>query len=557
MIAIAAIAALFVLFVWPWLARGRLSRAIDRGVELVATAESPDALRLALSEWDRLTGDAWRDNPEALVDKILRYNSLSDRRQRALLTYLVGVDYGDRPADWERWRDNRKRIAAGQQPRVGQKEAVKLELRWSAPIGLTASFTSILAIDRAIYVGSLGSAFDAADDPHDGVVRVDAQTGISELLFEPPERGPRDVVGLAAGTDLLVAACRNGWVYGIRPDGKLVWKEKAGRVVVGGPLMVDITRDDVADAIVAVDGQTLVCLNGSSGKGLWRSALPALGNARARRAGGVGLALGDVLADAGDELIATAGAGVYVVTAQNGRVRWQAEMPAESVGGPIVMADQPAAGPIGVGLDAGCVMWTLGVSGATPQVSRRWPLALRGAPTALGAPRLMNQGPNQPLTLVGCISDLGAAQPACVAGVALDQVMWRHAIEGEIRAAPAVANLNAERGAELIVASVQPGVGGAPRGALSVISRDGHLLRRADLEFGVETPPVVCDADGDGRLDVLIADESGMLHCFSTDGHGPVEWGLAGGDIRNSNNAAMAYSYGQAPTGYQWKWRPE
>jgi hypothetical protein len=51
--------------------------------------------------------------------------------------------------------------------------------------------------------------------------------------------------------------------------------------------------------------------------------------------------------------------------------------------------------------------------------------------------------------------------------------------------------------------------------------------------------------------------DAGYLYCFKTDGYGPVEWGLFGGDSHNTRNAACAYAYGQRLYGYQWKWRPE
>ncbi len=562
LVALAAVIGLGWLAARPLLARSKLSNAIQQGIDALASAESFEAEQAALADWEAQTAPTWRDRRDALIDRLLDRNPFQDRRTRALLRYVAGVDFGDRVQDWQRWREDREQLREGQPPQVSSKEAVRLQPRWTAPVGLTSSATLILPIDRAIYVGSQGAALDQADDLHDGIVRVDALTGISELVFEPPERGQRDVVGLAAGSEVVIAATRGGWVYAVQPDGKLLWKERAGRQVSGDVLTLDITRDNVADVVVPVDGATLVCLNGATGRGLWRTALPQLGSGavRGRRAGHATLvALGELLAEAGPELLATTQeGGVFVLSAQNGRIRWQGPLQVESLGGPICVGEHPAAGPLALLSDASCGLWTLSVSGAAPQIARRWSFAARGTQTTLTPPRFASLGPDQPTAFITCVVDRGSVEPAGVALVAWDQLAWRQALPGELRAAPAIANLNSERGSELLVASVIPSHAGGPaRGQISVLSRGGRLLKRVELEFGVEAAPVVFDVDGDGRLDVLVADQAGLLHCFATDGRGPVEWGLGGGDIRNARNARSAYSYGQTPVGYQWKWKPE
>jgi hypothetical protein len=63
--------------------------------------------------------------------------------------------------------------------------------------------------------------------------------------------------------------------------------------------------------------------------------------------------------------------------------------------------------------------------------------------------------------------------------------------------------------------------------------------------------------DGDGRLELLVADQAGWLCCFATERIGPVEWGLLGGDSHNTRNRQHAYSFGQVPAGAQWNWKPD
>jgi len=56
---------------------------------------------------------------------------------------------------------------------------------------------------------------------------------------------------------------------------------------------------------------------------------------------------------------------------------------------------------------------------------------------------------------------------------------------------------------------------------------------------------------------VLVADQSGILHCYGTERIGPVEWGLAGGDSHNTRNSENAYRFGQTPSGRQWHWNAQ
>ena len=67
----------------------------------------------------------------------------------------------------------------------------------------------------------------------------------------------------------------------------------------------------------------------------------------------------------------------------------------------------------------------------------------------------------------------------------------------------------------------------------------------------------MADVNGDGELELLIADQAGWLHCLATGQVGPVEWGLLGGDSHNTRNADNAFRYGQLPVGAQWNWQPD
>ncbi len=156
---------------------------------------------------------------------------------------------------------------------------------------------------------------------------------------------------------------------------------------------------------------------------------------------------------------------------------------------------------------------------------------------------------------------------------------WRLAVDGAIWGTPALADLNGDGKPEIVLSSIEPfgstSSGPQPRpargpdatsessgppgvrGVVSFISLAGQCLHRLVVDAPVECSAVVADLDGDQRLEVLVADQSGMLHCYRTAGYGPVEWGLFGGDSHNTRNYANAYAYGQTAHGFQWRWKPE
>jgi outer membrane protein assembly factor BamB len=566
-----ALTAALIALVW-YIRIWSVGAAVGRALVLLQSAQTGPQVDEAFAAWEAETHGRWRGREADVIDHVFANLDPTDAPVRALLACVSGADYGTRRADWDRWHADWKRRRDGKPPAVKSDEAVRLERAWEAPIGLTAWYTTILPIDGSIFVAGLGADTSGVDDPSDGLVRVDGITGAAALVFVPPDRGPRDILGLAAGADTLFLACRNGSVYSVAPTGELRWKTFVGGPIVSIPLAAEINADSVTDVAVVVQPDKVVALNGANGRTLWAAAAPPNTPRSDVRAAPVtaSLARGDLFPTGGDELLVSTTAGhVRVLALNDGAMRWKGAVEPGCYGGALLPHPETSPGRPALIVDGGGGIWSLLHAGRGLDAVLTRQLGARSVTAVVAAPRSLLSGAttdDAPVNaaapwLVTCSAGAADGPGGSVFALAGEAVRWRYTPGGVIWGTPAVADLNADRRSEVVVATLERAAadGASPelmRGGLYVLSQDGHLLRHAPLPAPVECSPVVSDVNGDGRLDVLVADRSGVLHCFSTRGYGPVEWGVYGGDARNARDARRAYAWGQAPHGHQWRWRP-
>jgi|GEM_PF-1497720 len=547
--------------VW-WVLRVRsLDWQIQRGLALLSPTCSVAEVRNALDAWERETAAHWSGRSEQLIKRLIERGDLTDRRVRQLLTRVSGADYGDRKKAWQQWFENRRRIRAGEKLKIAREDLVRLDLRWTARIGLTMWFSTLVPIDGQIYVASLGTDFDDPRDTADALVRVDGTTGESVVLFAaPPEhRGPRDMIGVAAGDGCLLAACYNGYVYCVAPSGQLLWSAHAGSPIVGAPLSYDVNGDGTSDAVVVTRAGKVVALSGKRGTTLWVTAL-AQSRSDDRDLLGATLAVGDLLSDAGRELVVTTRTGALEVLAvRTGKSLWRHTLAAGTLSGAVARGPDQAGPPAYVADWAGCV-WSLVRSGRALEAVPVAAPALRWDETLLAGVRTLSGAPGTLPLLVVCPTGDYAAGRGGVCALRADGVEWRLPLGGAVWGTPAVADLNGNGRVvipEVIATSFEPAADGGVDGVLTIVSSDGQCLRRVRVPAPLECSPLVADVDGDRLLEVLVADQGGVLYCFRTEGFGPVEWGQFGGDSHNTRNAANAYEYGQLPVGLQAAWKPK
>lgn len=561
-LAVAAILLLGAIGVWFKARDYRLEWVVRQGIHAISRSDAEADTERALLNWEQETGPYWWDRRRDLVRFIYRAYSLDDPRVRRLLVRVAGVDYGDRVEDWARWFKSLERTAETAAPiRAAAESRVELKPLWSAPVGLTTWSSSLIALDGEVFVPSLGARLLDEGDAADAVVRVDGRLGTAERIFEPPDAGTRDVVGLAAGDESLLVSCANGFVYRIARDGALLWRGRAGEAVVSTPLLANLNRDAELDAVVVNSLGRAVGLDGASGAVLWTTSVSRekqlpFGVAPAGTAAPGGspasLSAVDVMGSPEQEILAVTSAGdVRVLAARDGRLLWHRQLDAPLAGGAVLVRENREARPAAFAADLQGRLWRLRHGRDEPAFSSQGDLGIRGPVSPIAALRTI-VAPDGAVALVASTctpNDPGAGQIALLDGGA---VRWRFSVPGSLQATPAVADVNADGRAELVVAYANARGGGG----LLVLSATGHPLASRELNAPPASSPIVSDVNSDGLLDILVADQHGLLHCFETGHVGAIEWGSLGGDPRNTRDADNAYGFGQTPSGYQWKWRP-
>lgn len=540
--------------------RARVRWALDQGVALLGEIRPGEEQIVALDRWERLTDEAWQSDPDYLVSIAVSDGRQADPRVRALLARATGVDFGADERAWRRWQQNQRRLERGRPPRVPYRQRVRMKPAWTTPIGLTAWYSPILPIDGQIYIGSLGTQRGGQGDVADGVVRVDGQTGASTLIFQPEDGG--DVLGLAAGDECLFVALRDGALYAMDTDGEPRWRANAGAPLASIPLSVDINRNGTLDVIVVTQEAEVLAFSGVQGNTVWRRALAGAVVADAdspdRLDVRATLALMRRGADTPPCLLVTLAEGtIALLDPARGRITWQAHLGESAVAGAVTDGVGGTNGPRAYLGSVRERLWALASVDEAYEALPMWSLALQSTTAMMASPRLLRPEDDALPDLLACTAGVSGSAPGRLCRLDLDGVQWRAVPGGAIWATPAVADLNADGEAEAVVASIvwdgDPDV--LPRGRVTVFSADGHRLRQVELDAATETSPVVADVDADGKLEVLVADQRGILHCFKTERYGPVQWGLYAGDIQNTRDAWSAFSYGQVPAGLQWRWQ--
>lgn len=523
----------------------RLSRLIARGLELTPSrvlAEGGARLRA----WEAALSAAQRDE---VVRRLVARYPLGDARVRALLAHLSGCDFGDRGDDWNAWLREKASASADA---WATRNRVQLEPLWSAPVGLTSWFSTVIPIDGSVFVASLGGTLGERGDEADGVVRVDGATGQAVLIFRPADPGLRELVGLSAADDCLFVSCQNGYCYCVTPDGELIWKARVGPAATSPPLATDVNRDGLLDAVVMARGNRVVALSGVNGRTLWVTPLGEDGGGETvHRAG---LALAPEGGDAMEIIASTAGGAVARLDRRTGRRRGPLRSLNGDQRGAIVTCDPRhfAGLTLAAATRAGAV-WLFRTDGEDMEPVLGPTLALRPTVNVFATPRTLTA--RKPRLLLACVGSSGTASANSLCAFNEGGLVWRVPAPGNTWGSPAIADLDGDRRSDIVLAASERLGDGSRGGLVTVVSDQGRTLARYRHGAAVECSPVVADVDGDQRLELLICDDDGMMHCYATGAVGPVEWGTFGGDPHNTFNAENAYSYGQAPVRFQWHWR--
>ena len=397
-------------------------------------------------------------------------------------------------------------------------------LQWKTQIGVTTYRTNMLFHKGLIYIGSNGISRDNRNDKLDGVYAIDPKTGAVKATYKVPFAGDDDVTGISIADNKLFFGTDNYYFFCFDlASGQELWKYPLPYDVESTPATEDFNGDGVKDVSFSVEGYGFYALNGLDGSAIWQQDSISSHN------GNVPSLLIDVNGD-GVKDIVSAGRGSansdeidgfkmahygdyhFALNGKTGRLLWLRETGAGVHTAPfaftengqqrIVLLDCYGELQV-VDLMGNLLSRTgLGYGWFSSPVMTRDQHLLVGRYSMLYNDAVLESTEEYPVPYPG--------EKATVKSVPME--------DQTISSTTMVADV-------LGKGSMQ-GIGVTEQGLLFVMKTDGTELMKLKLPGkGAEASVYVADTDGDGKLEILVADLDGFLYCFSTNSKGKVELG--------------------------------
>lgn len=388
-------------------------------------------------------------------------------------------------------------------------------LQWKTKIGVTTYRTNMVFQNGSIYIGSNGLDRNFRNDSLDGVVRVDAKTGKVIMRYCPPIAGDNDVTGIALDGNKLYCGSDNYTFYCYDvSSGSELWKYPVPYDVESAPVLADFTGDGKKDVFFCVERYGFYALNGVDGTLIWKNDSISSHN------GNTAALPYDVNNDGVMDLLSAANGYAHcALDGKTGNLLWTEEAESGINSSPFL-----------VNMNGRQLVAFVDTYGQFQLITPQGDVILKN-----------DFGYNQfmlPVINSKNILYLGALAVDLSPKYWMGQDTDGSEDENEDtyvvlhESAPAFSALKEETtiSASVVLADV---LGKGSMQAL-VATENGTVIMRNDrgeniklykLPKGAEATMFVQDIDGDGKLEILIADLDGYLSCYSTASKGKVEVG--------------------------------
>lgn len=398
-------------------------------------------------------------------------------------------------------------------------------LQWKTKIGVTTYRTNMVFHNGLLYIGSNGESRDAQLDNLDGVYAIDPKTGAVKATYKVPFAGDNDVTGIAIADNKLFFGTDNYYFFCFDLKTKQeLWKVPQKYDVESTPVCEDFNSDGKKDVAFSVEGNGFYALNGEDGSLIWAQDSISSHN------GNVPSLLVDLNGDGVKDLV-NAGRGAansdeidgfkmahygdyhIALNGKNGRVLWLRETGAGvhtspylfTVNGQQRIALLDCYGEFQIVDLGGNVLSRagLGYGWFTSPVFSEDNHLIGGRFAMNYTDDVLETNERNPIPFPG--------DKAQVNSVKMDN--------DQIISATTML-------ADVLGRGKQQAIGVTEQGVLFLMETSGLEIMKLKLPGkGAEASVFVNDIDGDGKLELLVADLDGYLYCFGTKSKGKVEHG--------------------------------
>jgi outer membrane protein assembly factor BamB len=423
---------------------------------------------------------------------------------------------------------------------IGQSQQEITEefpLKWKVKIGVTTYRTNMVFHEGNIYVGSNGEDRNAKLDKLDGVYKVDAKLGTINHHFQTQLLGDNDVNGVVIGNGRIYFGGDDRHFYCFDLETKNeIWKRHVGFEVESCPVLADMNGDEKLDVIFNAEGSGLTVLDGITGKLIW------FNDTITNHSGNMTPAVLDLNGDGTPDVV-TAGRGKpnsskidtwkmshygdyhFALDGKTGNLVWVQESGAGIHASPCIRVKDQVITI--AGLDAYGELTYIDHKG-NQIFGASYGYDCFSSPILSKNDRLI-VGSKNTISVTGIAPEYILTHEEGHTYITEDAPYKSIEMGGKLSATPVVADILGNGKLQMIVADES--------GNLVIADEDANELKRFKLTAGAEASCYIGDIDQDGQLELLVADLDGYLSCYDTKSAGEVFWGSYRGNKLNTGVA--------------------
>lgn len=375
---------------------------------------------------------------------------------------------------------------------------------WRTRIGLTTYRSTIHVHDGKVIVNSNGNSFGEEKDALDGVYVLDASTGTLLEVLLPVGEGERDANGVAITKNRYIFGTDQEVLYSFDFTGRLIWLHKFSGDIEAAPALADFNRDGIDDIAVGIENHDFYVLSGKNGEIIHH--IRTLIGDYDQTGYNATVALSDVTGDGIPEIFLPGRDNTMrTFDGESGEELWR-DTRFSGMHSPPILVDVDGDGRLEI-IYAESYSNVVVADAATGEPV--WVVELehpgRGIEGLFGP---LTWLPERQCVLVGT-AWWGTEEGLYCVGE--DGPLWRFTVaKKNITSGAVIGDIDGKPGPEIVF--------GTEAGELVGLDLDGNKVWSFITGGPIEATPTLADLDGDGKTEILVASNDGLLTAVKTNG---------------------------------------